>query len=69
MTCEKRQPKVKTKGLAALKAVEEAKEKGMGHGDGGVAPPATTAPSGRGRGCAPSSVKSGKGVPRKGKSH
>ena len=69
MTCEKKQPKVKAKGVAALKAVEEAKEKGMGHGDGGAAPPATTAPSGRGRRCAPSSVKSGKGVPGKGESH
>ena len=69
MTHEKKQPKVKAKGLAALKAVEEAKKKGMGHGDGGAVPPVTTAPSGRGRGCAPSSVKSGKGVPGKGESH
>ena len=69
MTHEKKQPKVKVKGLPALKAVEEAKKKGMGHGDGGAAPPATTVPSDRGRGHAPSSVKSGKGVPRKGESH
>ena len=69
MTHEKKQPKVKAKGLAALKAVEEAKKKGMGHGDGGAAPPVTTVPSDRGRGCAPSSVKSGKGVPGKGESH
>ena len=41
----------------------------MGHGDGGAVPPVTTVPSGRGRGCAPSSVKSGKGVPGKGESH
>ena len=68
MACEKKQPKVKAKCLAALKAVEEAKKKGMGHGDGGAAPPEMTAPSGRGRGCAPSSV-AGKGVPRKGESH
>ena len=68
MTHEKKQPKVKAKGLAALKAVEEAKKKGVGCGDGGATPAATTAPSGRGRGCAPSSV-SGKGVPRKGESH
>ena len=68
MTCEKKQPKVKAKGLAALKAVEEAKNKGVGHGDGGATPPVTMVSSGRGRGCAPSSV-SGKGVPRKGKSH
>ena len=40
MICEKKQPKVKAKGLAALKAVEEAKKKGVGHGDGGAAPPA-----------------------------
>ena len=64
MTHEKKQPKVKAKGLAALKAVEEAKKKGVGHGDGGAAPPAMTAPSSRGRGHAPSYV-SGKGVPRK----
>ena len=69
MTYEKKQPKVKAKGLAALKAVEEAKKKGVGHGDGGAAPPVTTVPSGRGRGHAPSSVKSGKGVPGKGESH
>ena len=69
MTHEKKQPMVKAKGLAALKAVEEAKKKGIGHGDGGAAPPATTVPSGRGRGCAPSSAKSGKDVPRKGESH
>ena len=69
MTHEKKQPKVKAKGLATLKAVEEAKKKGVGHGDGGATPPATTAPSGRGRGHAPSSVKSGKGVPGKGESH
>ena len=50
MTHEKKQPKVKAKGLAALKAVEEAKKKGIGHGDGGAAPPAPAAPSGRGRG-------------------
>ena len=68
MTHEKRQPKVKAKGLAALKAVEEAKKKGVGCGDVGAAPPAMTAPSGRGRGHALSSV-SGKGVPRKGESH
>ena len=49
MTHEKKQLKVKAKGLAALKAVEEAKKKGMGCGDGDAAPPATTAPSGRGR--------------------
>ena len=69
MTPEKKQPKVKAKGLAALKAVEEAKKKGMGHGDGGAAPPAPTAPSGRGRGCALASTTFGKGVPRKGESH
>ena len=69
MTCEKKQPMVKAKGLAALKVVEEAKKKGLGHGDGGVAPPVTTVPSGRGRGCAPSSAKSGKGVPIKGGNH
>ena len=68
MTHENKLPKVKAKGLAALKAVEEAEKKGMGHGDGGAAPPATTVPSGRGRGHAPSSV-SGKGVPEKGESH
>ena len=60
MTHEKKQPKIKAKDLAALKAVEEAKKKGMGHGDGGATPPATTAPIGRGRCHAPSSVKSGK---------
>ena len=32
-------------------------------------PPVTMVSSGRGRGCAPSSAKSGKGVPRKGESH
>ena len=69
MTHEKKQPNVKAKGLAALKAVEEAKKKGLGHGDRGAAPPAPTAPSGRGRGCAPTSATSGKGVPRKGESH
>ena len=69
MTHEKKQPKVKAKGLAALKAVEEAKKKGMDHGDGGEAPPATTVPGGRGRGHAPSSAKSGKGVPGQGESH
>ena len=69
MTHVKKQPKVKTKGLAALKAVEEAKKNGVGHGDGGAAPPAPTAPSGNGRGHAPTSTTSGKGVPRKGESH
>ena len=69
MTHEKKQPMVKAKGLAALKAVGEAKKKGVGHGDGGAASPVTTVPSGRGRGRAPSSAKSGKGVPRKGESH
>ena len=56
MTHEKKQPKVKAKSLAALKAVEEAKKKGIGHGDGGAAPPAPAAPSGRGRGCTPTST-------------
>ena len=69
MTREKKKPKVKAKGLAALKAVEEAKKKGIGHGDGGAVPSATMVPSSRGRGCAPSFAKSGKGVPRKGESH
>ena len=69
MTHEKKQPKVKAKGLAALKAVEEAKKKGVGHRDGGAAPPAPTAPSGRGRGHALTSATSGKGVPGKGESH
>ena len=69
MTCEKKQPMVKAKGLADLKAVEEAKKKGVGHGDGGAVHPVTMVPSGRGRGCAPSSAKSGKGVPGKGESH
>ena len=55
--------------MAALKAVEEAKKKGVGHGDGGAAPSAPAAPSGRGRGCALTSTKSGKGVPGKGESH
>ena len=69
MTHEKKQPMVKAKGLAALKAVEDAKKKGVGQGDGGAAPPTTSVPSGRGRGCAPSSAKSGKGIPGKGESH
>ena len=69
MTHEKKQPMVKAKDLAALKAVEEAKKKGVSQGDGGAAPPVTTVPSGRGRGHAPSSKKSGKGIPRKGESH
>ena len=69
MTHEKKQPKVKAKGLVALRVVEEAKKKGIGHGDGGAAPPAPAASSGRGRGCAPTSARSRKGVPRKGESH
>ena len=69
MTHEKKQPKVKAKALAALRVVEEAKKKGIGHGDGGAAPPAPVAPSGRGSGCAPTSARSRKGVPRKGESH
>ena len=64
MTHEKKQPKVKAKGLAALKTVEEAKKKGVGHGDGGAAPPAAAAPSGRGRGHAPSSVQIWKRCPQ-----
>ena len=55
--------------MVALKVVEEAKKKGVGHGDGGAAPPAATAPSGRGRGHALTSTTSGKGVPGKGESH
>ena len=69
MTHEKIQPKVKAKGLAALEAVEEAKKTGIGHGDGGVAPPAPAAPSGRGRRHAPTSAKSRKNVLGKGESH
>ena len=69
MTYEKKQPMVKAKGLAALKVVEEAKKKGIDQEDEGAAPPATMVPSGRGRGHAPSSAKSGKGVPRKSESH
>ena len=64
MTHEKKQPKVKAKGLAALRAVEGTKKKGIGHGDGGAALPAPAAPSGRRRGCAPTSARS-----RKGESH
>ena len=63
MTHEKKQPKVKAKGLSALRVVEEAKKKGVGHGDGGAAPPAPAAPSGRGRGHAPTSTRSGKRCP------
>ena len=69
MTHEKKQPKVKAKGLATLKAVKEAKKKSIGHGDGGAVPPAPTTPSGRGRGHAPTSEKSGKNVPRKSESY
>ena len=47
MTHEKKQPKVKAKGLVALRAVEEAKKKGIGCRDGGAAPPTPAAPSGR----------------------
>ena len=39
MTSEKKQPMVKAKGLAALKVIEEAKKKGVGHGDGSAVPP------------------------------